>query len=391
MADPTKYTISYSFSGWQASNPAKPLPAQHVDDQFAGIQTSIGQLVDAVKDVRRSDGKLKNASVTIDSLADEVKVPWTGGAIAAWAPVVGYAAGIAATPVAPATVVFYNGETYLCAAAHTTTALFETTKWTKLAAKGTSGTGDMVTTNNLSDVANIDQARANLNAASPADVATALSDYLSKSGNLAGLANKAAARANLALATVAASGAYGDLAGKPALGSAASRNVGTGAGQLVELLAGGKLPAVDGSLLLGLSAVAPGMIGYTAEPNPPAGWLERNGAAISRTAYAALFARIGTIFGAGDGSTTFNLPDARGTFDRGWDHGRGFDPGRVFGSYQADAVGPHTHTVPNDSGSSSGTALRTSAYYQANNMSTGSGGGSETRPKNGAYLPIIKY
>lgn len=78
------------------------------------------------------------------------------------------------------------------------------------------------------------------------------SSYLSKSGNLAGLADKAVARANLALATVAASGAYGDLAGKPALGSAASRDVGTAAGQLVELLAGGKLPAVDGSLLTGI-------------------------------------------------------------------------------------------------------------------------------------------
>lgn len=257
MADPTKYTISYSFSGWQASNPAKPLPAQHVDDQFAGIRTSIGQLVDAVKDVRRSDGKLKNASVTIDSLADEVKVPWTGGAINAWAPVVAYTSGLTATPAAPATVVVYSGETYVCLAAHTTTSVFDPTKWVKIAAKGTpgAGTGDMVTTNNLSDVADIDQARANLNAASPADVATALSGYLSKNGNLAGLADKAAARANLALATVAASGAYGDLAGKPALGSAASRDVGTAAGQLVELLAGGKLPAVDGSLLTDISAV----------------------------------------------------------------------------------------------------------------------------------------
>ena len=43
----------------------------------------------------------------------------------------------------------------------------------------------------------------------------------------------------------------------------------------------------------------------------PAGWMICNGAAISRTTYAALFAAIGTAFGAGDGSTTFNLPDLR--------------------------------------------------------------------------------
>lgn len=41
----------------------------------------------------------------------------------------------------------------------------------------------------------------------------------------------------------------------------------------------------------------------------PSGWLECNGAAVSRTTYADLFAAIGTTWGAGDGSTTFNLPD----------------------------------------------------------------------------------
>lgn len=40
----------------------------------------------------------------------------------------------------------------------------------------------------------------------------------------------------------------------------------------------------------------------------PDGWIEANGAAVSRTVYAALFARVGTTFGVGDGSTTFNLP-----------------------------------------------------------------------------------
>ena len=51
--------------------------------------------------------------------------------------------------------------------------------------------------------------------------------------------------------------------------------------------------------------------------NPPAGYLFCGGQAISRTAYAALFAVIGTTFGAGDGSTTFNVPELRGEFLRG--------------------------------------------------------------------------
>lgn len=44
----------------------------------------------------------------------------------------------------------------------------------------------------------------------------------------------------------------------------------------------------------------------------PTGWLECDGAAIARTTYATLFAAIGTTFGEGDGSTTFNIPDLRG-------------------------------------------------------------------------------
>jgi microcystin-dependent protein len=49
----------------------------------------------------------------------------------------------------------------------------------------------------------------------------------------------------------------------------------------------------------------------------PAGWLAEDGSAISRTQYPALFAAIGTSYGAGDGSTTFNLPDSRGYVDAG--------------------------------------------------------------------------
>lgn len=67
----------------------------------------------------------------------------------------------------------------------------------------------------------------------------------------------------------------------------------------------------------------------------PDGYLECDGRAVSRTTYAVLFTVIGTVFGVGDGSTTFNLPDMRGEFIRGWDNGRGIDLGRTFGSYQA--------------------------------------------------------
>lgn len=75
----------------------------------------------------------------------------------------------------------------------------------------------------------------------------------------------------------------------------------------------------------------------------PGGFLICNGGAYSRTIYATLFAKIGTAFGAGDGSTTFNVPDLRGEGIRGFDGGRGIDPGRAFGSLQLDALQGHGH------------------------------------------------
>ena len=78
----------------------------------------------------------------------------------------------------------------------------------------------------------------------------------------------------------------------------------------------------------------PGMVSAFAMSSVPSGWMKANGAAVSRTAYANLFAAIGTTFGAGDGFNTFNLPDLRGEFIRGWDDARGIDGGRAFGSWQ---------------------------------------------------------
>jgi microcystin-dependent protein len=81
-----------------------------------------------------------------------------------------------------------------------------------------------------------------------------------------------------------------------------------------------------------------GTIGYFGYTSAPTGWLKANGAAISRTTYATLFASIGTTFGSGDGSTTFNVPDLRGEFPRGWDDSRGIDTSRVFGSSQSHGI-----------------------------------------------------
>lgn len=75
-----------------------------------------------------------------------------------------------------------------------------------------------------------------------------------------------------------------------------------------------KFPKDGGSI-----GVPPGMVMWYCANSPPTGWLECNNAAVSRTTYADLFAVIGTTYGSGNGSTTFNLPELRGEFVRGWD------------------------------------------------------------------------
>ena len=77
-----------------------------------------------------------------------------------------------------------------------------------------------------------------------------------------------------------------------------------------------------------------GAVQYFAMPNPPTGWLVADGSTVARDQYKDLFAVIGTFYGAGDGKTTFNIPDLRGEFVRSWDAGRGIDKNRIFGSWQ---------------------------------------------------------
>jgi microcystin-dependent protein len=67
----------------------------------------------------------------------------------------------------------------------------------------------------------------------------------------------------------------------------------------------------------------PGLVKMFPSSSAPAGWLIADGRAVSRTTYSQLFSVIGTTYGAGDGSTTFNLPDFRGRAPVGFNSGDG--------------------------------------------------------------------
>lgn len=185
----------------------------------------------------------------------------------------------------------------------------------------------------------------------------------------------------------------------------------------------GEVLSTDGSgnlSFVALAAAVPtGSVHQMATTTAPAGYLKCNGAAISRITYADLFAIIGTTWGAGDGSTTFNVPDLRGEFVRGWDDGRGVDNGRSFASSQSSRNKSHSHSATstvNDPGHNhayrkhrnserdnggrdtadddreSTASVTTSNATTGITVSTsiGNNGGADARPRNIALMYVIK-
>ena len=165
-------------------------------------------------------------------------------------------------------------------------------------------------------------------------------------------------------------------------------------------------------------AVPTGSVHLMATTTAPSGYLKCNGAAVSRTTYADLFAIVGTTWGEGDGSSTFQLPDLRGEFVRGWADNGSVDSGRSFASSQSDTNKQHNHTATstvtdpgpnhvyidqqahtagyrpwkagdNDCGQRN---KNTSNAFTGISVSTSiaNDGGSEARPRNIAMMYVIK-
>jgi microcystin-dependent protein len=175
---------------------------------------------------------------------------------------------------------------------------------------------------------------------------------------------------------------------------------GTSALQAVAPGTSGNVLTSNGTTWVSAGGIPVGSFMWHTASSVPTSYLEANGAAISRTTYASLFAVIGTTYGTGDGSTTFNVPDVRGYFVRGYDNGRGVDASRVFGSNQvATHVGVinDSRTTQQATAQTQGDAITYASelYYIMSGYQNTSGSGSANavgaRPINIAFLPCIKY
>lgn len=153
-----------------------------------------------------------------------------------------------------------------------------------------------------------------------------------------------------------------------------------------------------------------GSIGHFPSSVAPPGWLKMNGALVSRALYPGLWRYAqnnGVVsdavwmnnsywgrFSAGVSGNDFRLPDARGVFIRNSDDGRGFDPGRDWGTFQDHANRAHTHSVQlirekfvSGSNAGFGDEMQDGTSY----FSTDVEGGPDGHPRNLNYLACVKF
>ena len=144
-----------------------------------------------------------------------------------------------------------------------------------------------------------------------------------------------------------------------------------------------------------------GTVSYFGGGTAPSGWLECNGQGVSTTTFAELFAAIGYTYGGSGG--TFNVPDLRGEFVRGWDHGRGADSGRAMGSLQGQdwksftfrgdpgIAYAHELNMGKNVGAYSGGYFFMGKWETTSNSVRMYWDSSEIRPRNVALMACIKY
>jgi microcystin-dependent protein len=314
VADPSKYTPGYNFSGYQAQNPSTPLPAARVDIELASIAESTEELRDAVMDIRRSDGQLKNQSVGPDQISPALSLGFTNRG--AWAEGTDYSAADGAV---------YGTTFYSAAVAHTSSAEtrpdLDSDTWHVLFTFESIIVADgAITPAKLSADAAGFRTKIGLGTLAVEDVAYLDSRVHALTEKADIVDDDEFALIDSEASNVGKKITWGDMVAAVVEALGPSRYI----GEVIEL-SGPTLPP---------------LCIYAAGQN------------ISRTTYAAYFAEVGTTYGVGDGSTTFGVPDRRGRTAAGKDNMGGTSANRLTGlagGVNGDVLGAvggvETHTL----------------------------------------------
>lgn len=118
-----------------------------------------------------------------------------------------------------------------------------------------------------------------------------------------------------------------------------------------------------------LDALIPkGMVSPFAGSSAPTGWLLCNGGAVSRTTYSALYAVVGTTYGSGDGSTTFNVPDLLGRVPMGAGAGTGLTSRTLGAELGGETLPAHVHSISHSHSASASTSVSGGDHSHSLNM-----------------------
>lgn len=412
MAYPTAYELSYDFTAFQSGSPTTPLPADKIEIEYNNIATTTDELITAVTAITNSDGSVKNASIGNAQLKSELTIGVN--AATTW---------LTATAYVVHDTVYQGNNVYRCLVAHTS-GTFATDlaagKWslvldfnTYLAAASSSASSASASASTATTQATT--------ATTQAGIATAQAVIATTKASEADASAVAAAASAASLGAVLSLTEQGSTQSTPATGISKfylktdsnayvlddagtekvllknSAYVANRRGNLfvqnanddgLEALSQG----TSGQVLVSAGAdalpiwrsVDVGRVSFFASATLEDDHIAADGAAVSRTTYDILFAKIGTQFGVGDGSTTFNVPDGEGKVIVGRDTSDAvFDTlGELVGSKDAVLVS-HTHTTSLEtdvvSFSSTGSVLMPAGSGGTpTNISTSSAGESGT-------------